>query len=315
MVSLRNFNPLFFRETKDGKIVLVSLDKGMYLLNDRDIILKNHEYFKVENNSTKRLNDSKARTALKILNEETDDLIKIKSMKDDKYDNGIFKITAGDTIQFYDSINISYLKNILGDRGSTRLSPSRHQLVYETTKGKGIINEAILRKPVTVDEATIIDLYKMFYKKIPDFDSKNIMTEVQEMAFLLQSFHIDSALYNYNFICTEKSHLLESFKIRCMVLSLKRLGAVNLYRTNTPKTYWRIEGTNDYPKDVRMDMMREVIDCEDFLDEIIKMNRVLYYEWHKQTSDINELSTHTSLSIDDVSKSLKYINTIRDNLK
>lgn len=165
-------------------------------------------------------------------------------------------------------------------------------------------------KPVILnkDDKAIIEIYKLFYNKNPNFSSKDINIKVQTMMSILASFGV-SLGDDYEFKLWEKVKMPTSITLKQLVNKLYPLGEVSSVENN-------INLTDESKKIIKIigECIREKIYNEQSKNEtLIAISKIIHVDRYNLPSscDVKKLS---ECSTDEIETSIKLVKRIENRI-
>lgn len=167
----------------------------------------------------------------------------------------------------------------------------------------------VSKAELNMDGKTLIEVYKQFYGKNPNFSDKNISTEVQTMVSILAEFDIDM---NYSFINSPRRKMPLSLALAQLIEELYPFGEIDdSIQTTT---------LSDYAKNVIKIVGENVKDATESTDDkfeaLRRISQVIYTARYNLSSNasINEICTFTNRTSDEVKSSMQLVKTIENKI-
>lgn len=217
-------------------------------------------------------------------------------------ENFIVKFTPSDNINFMLTdtnnkvIDYSNLKNI-----SDRITEVLQEIYY--------LSHA---KPIELDQDSkvIVEVYKLFYNKNPDFSNKNINIKIQTMLSILAEFYI--SVGDYGFSLSGKRNIPMSMNLSNLVYELFPLGEIK--EIDNP-----IQLREDAKKTISIvgEGIRNTIDSTDNQEEaLITISKVIHAARYNlsSTASIEDVAKYTDCSSDEVESSMKLVKRINTKI-
>lgn len=217
-------------------------------------------------------------------------------------ENFIVKFTPSDNINFMLTdtnnkvIDYSNLKNI-----SDRITEVLQEIYY--------LSHA---KPIELDQDSkvIVEVYKLFYNKNPDFSNKNINIKIQTMLSILAEFYI--SVGDYGFSLSGKRNIPMSMNLSNLVYELFPLGEIK--EIDNP-----IQLSEDAKKTISIvgEGIRNTIDSTDNQEEaLITISKVIHAARYNlsSTASIEDVAKYTDCSSDEVESSMKLVKRINTKI-
>ena len=217
-------------------------------------------------------------------------------------ENFIIKFTPSDNISFMLTdtnnkvIDYSNLKNI-----SDRITEVLQEIYY--------LSHA---KPIELDQDSkvIVEVYKLFYNKNPDFSNKNINIKIQTMLSILAEFYI--SVGDYGFSLSGKRNIPMSMNLSNLVYELFPLGEIK--EIDNP-----IQLREDAKKTISIvgEGIRNTIDSTDNQEEaLITISKVIHAARYNlsSTASIEDVAKYTDCSSDEVESSMKLVKRINTKI-
>ena len=217
-------------------------------------------------------------------------------------ENFIVKFTPSDNINFMLTdtnnkvIDYSNLKNI-----SDRITEVLQEIYY--------LSHA---KPIELDQDSkvIVEVYKLFYNKNPDFSNKNINIKIQTMLSILPEFYI--SVGDYGFSLSGKRNIPMSMNLSNLVYELFPLGEIK--EIDNP-----IQLREDAKKTISIvgEGIRNTIDSTDNQEEaLITISKVIHAARYNlsSTASIEDVAKYTDCSSDEVESSMKLVKRINTKI-
>ncbi len=217
-------------------------------------------------------------------------------------ENFIVKFTPSDNISFMLTdtnnkvIDYSNLKNI-----SDRITEVLQEIYY--------LSHA---KPIELDQDSkvIVEVYKLFYNKNPDFSNKNINIKIQTMLSILAEFYI--SVGDYGFSLSGKRNIPMSMNLSNLVYELFPLGEIK--EIDNP-----IQLREDAKKTISIvgEGIRNTIDSTDNQEEaLITISKVIHAARYNlsSTASIEDVAKYTDCSSDEVESSMKLVKRINTKI-
>ena len=215
------------------------------------------------------------------------------------------KSDATSTIKYEDKCDTKL------DYSNNKLNLSNYSDIESVSKKINAIAEKIYylknAKAITLDkdDKLLIEIYKLFYDKNPNFSNKDINTKIQTMIFILNEFGI--VLENdYKFNMYSEDKIPSSLNLRKRVNKLYPLGRINNILDD-------IKLSTEYKKIIKI--IKETIkeglnDKQNFDEEIIKISRNIYREKYQ----ISYKDKRNNKQSDEITKSKKLVRYIKDKI-
>ena len=167
-------------------------------------------------------------------------------------------------------------------------------------------------KPIELDQDSkvIVEVYKLFYNKNPDFSNKNINIKIQTMLSILAEFYI--SVGDYGFSLSGKRNIPMSMNLSNLVYELFPLGEIK--EIDNP-----IQLREDAKKTISIvgEGIRNTIDSTDNQEEaLITISKVIHAARYNlsSTASIEDVAKYTDCSSDEVESSMKLVKRINTKI-
>lgn len=163
-------------------------------------------------------------------------------------------------------------------------------------------------KPIQLDKNAkmIIEIYKLFYNRYPDFTDKNINVKIQTMLSILAEFDITINEY-YGFSIYDESNIPMSITLKSDIDYLFPFGQI--INIDNP-----VKIKEEYQNLIKLigNEIREYMRTENKIDILPIMSKVIYAARYSLSSisNVSDISKYTDCSNEDIESSIKLVKKI-----